>query len=220
MQNDKQTAYLVRIVVYLSQALLTNNIGVKKYVDFNAVINLSVLNYNEFDDDKCVHHLGVCDLETGKFYADIMNIYAFEVKKASENDISHPLTAWGKFFASKTKEECMEAGRLDPYVAEAAEIVTDLNLDKKTRILAEEEELRKLDFNDKLEYAKQQGREEGLETGREEGKEEGRKEGRRDEKIEIATAMIENNLPLDQIVLCTKLSKAEIYKLKSEMSIY
>ena len=112
----------------------------------------------------------------------------------------------------------MEAGLLDPYVAEAAEIVIDLNRDKKARALAEEEELRKLDLNDKLEYAKSQGLEEGMEKGIEKGIEKGREEGRRDEKIEIATAMLENNLPLDQIVLCTKLSKAEIYKLKSKMN--
>ena len=93
----------------------------------------------------------------------------------------------------------MEVGRLDTYVAEEEEIVTNLNRYKKTRILAVEEELRKLDFTDKLEYAKEQAI--------------------RDVKIEVATAMIENNLPLDQIVLCTKLSKAEICKLKSEMDI-
>ena len=72
--------------------------------------------------------------------------------------------------------------------------------------------LKELDLKNKLEDAKNQGLKEGIEKGRE--------EGRREEKIEIATAMLANNLPIEQIASYTKLSEEEIDNLKLASNVY
>ena len=222
MQNDKRTAYMTRLAVYLSQSLIFNNKKVDKYKDFNKVVNLSILNYNEFDDDKIIHHIELCDFDTGKSISDIMQIYTFEVKKACDGDVKDPLTAWAKFFASKTREECMQTASLDPYVAKAVQIVNNLNLDENARSLTEMEDLKILDITDQLENAKDNGIEEGLAKGRVEGRVEGMqashgevwKTATNQALIDVAKNMLKINIPIDQIVLSTKLPKEEIYKLE------
>ena len=194
MQNDRRKSYRIRILIYLSQALLLNN-ETLKYEDYKRVINISILNYKEFDDDNAIHHCTFCDVNDGKVFVNIMDVYTFEVNKAAKNDVSDPLTAWGLFFASKTKEEAMYAATLDPSVAEAFEALKFLNLDKKTRMLIAEMDLEKRDRIDEIESARDEGREETA--------------------IVIAKNLLAINEPVAKIASVTNLPISTVEKLKS-----
>ena len=64
------------------------------------------------------------------------------------------------------------------------------------------------DTYNQLEYAKKKGREEG--------RMEGREEGQNEERILIATKMLQMKLPVQSICGCTGLSAEEITKIQSE----
>ena len=68
------------------------------------------------------------------------------------------------------------------------------------------------DTYNQLEYAKKKGREEG----REEGLQQGHVEGQNEERILIATKMLQMKLPVQSISEATVLSSEEITKLQSE----
>jgi predicted transposase/invertase (TIGR01784 family) len=61
--------------------------------------------------------------------------------------------------------------------------------------------------------AKTEGREEGRQEGRQEGLQEGIEKGVKEGHIEVAKAMREKGLPIDQIVLMTSLSEEEVLAL-------
>ena len=76
------------------------------------------------------------------------------------------------------------------------------------------------DTYNQLEYAKKKGREEGRVEGREEGLQEGLQQGHVDgqneERILIATKMLQMKLPVQSICEATGLSAEEITKLQNE----
>ena len=72
------------------------------------------------------------------------------------------------------------------------------------------------DTYNQLEYAKKKGREEGREEGLQEGLQQGHVEGQNEERILIATKMLQMKLPVQSISEATGLSAEEITKLQSE----
>ena len=72
------------------------------------------------------------------------------------------------------------------------------------------------DTYNQLEYAKKKGREEGREEGLQEGLQQGHVEGQNEERILIATKMLQMKLPVQSICEATGLSAEEITKLQSE----
>jgi predicted transposase/invertase (TIGR01784 family) len=70
------------------------------------------------------------------------------------------------------------------------------------------------DMHGTLEAAKKEGLQEGLQEGKKEGKREGLKEGKKEKTIEIASAMLEDNMPIEQISKLLGLSDKEIHSLK------
>ena len=70
------------------------------------------------------------------------------------------------------------------------------------------------DTYNQLEYAKKKGREEGREEGLQEGLQQGHVEGQNEERILIATKMLQMKLPVQSISEATGLTEEEVAGLK------
>ena len=202
MQNRSNKFFPVRVTVYLSQNIASQR--EKEYGLFKKVINLSVANYIHFsDDDNPVHSINLREKCFCKSFTDIMEIYIFETLKAKNGPSDDPLTAWGKFFSAKTREDCMEAAQLNQDVEQAFMVVDLLNMDDRSRALAEAEERINLD---KLDAYK-------------EGEENGIKIGEVIKQENIARNLLKVNIPIHLIVQTTGLSKEEVESLKTKENV-
>ena len=122
-------------------------------------------------------------------------------KKGEKKD---KLTVWLRFIKSP---ESIGKEEMENKEIKKAKVEYDkINQDERERELAE---LR-------LKYIRDQNaiRDYGYDRGKEEGRREGIEEGIKDEKINIAKAMLKDNIPLKQIIKFTGLSKEEIESLK------
>ena len=122
-------------------------------------------------------------------------------KKGEEKD---KLTVWLRFIKSP---ESIGKEEMENKEIKKAKVEYDkINQDERERELAE---LR-------LKYIRDQNaiRDYGYDRGKEKGRREGIEEGIKDEKINIAKAMLKDNIPLKQIIKFTGLSKEEIESLK------
>jgi len=69
-------------------------------------------------------------------------------------------------------------------------------------------------YNRAMKKGKEDGLKIGIKEGKKEGRMEGKMEGKKEKQIEIAKKMLKNNIPLEDIIYLTELSKEEIEKLK------
>ena len=88
-----------------------------------------------------------------------------------------------------------------------------INQDERERELAELRLKYIRDQNAIRDYGYDRGKEEGRKEGIKEGKEEGIKEGIRNEKINVAKSMLKKNIPIEEIIEITGLSKEEFERL-------
>ncbi|MDR2207447.1 MAG: hypothetical protein LBE22_00510, partial [Azoarcus sp.] len=118
-----------------------------------------------------------------------------------------------------------------PQIAKAVGRLQELTEDERERLLAESREkwewdmqaIREHGIKKGLEKGLEKGREEGLqkglEKGREEGLEKGLEKGREEGLLSVATAALKKNLPIEDIMALTGLSRETILSLPREETI-
>ena len=106
-----------------------------------------------------------------------------------------------KFLAASKKVEFMQYAAQDAGVKEACDILKHLSADERMRLDAENRMKAWRDEMDRLDGA----REEGIGIGREQGIDIGKKD--------VARNLLQMNIPLDQIILATGLTRDEISSL-------
>ena len=102
------------------------------------------------------------------------------------------------------------------YFKQARKELEYLSGDKDFQEIVEKRALALMDQEVQTRLAKEEGSEEGREEGRREGKTEGISIGEKNKKIEIAKKMKARNIPIEEIMELTELSKEEIEKIKIE----
>ena len=106
------------------------------------------------------------------------------------------------------------------YFKQARKELEYLSGDKDFQEIVEKRALALMDQEVQTRLAKEEGREEGKEEGREEGRRAGKTEGisigEKKKEIEIAKKMKARNIPIEEIMELTELSKEEIEKIKIE----
>ena len=90
--------------------------------------------------------------------------------------------------------------------------------DAEIRRLAELREKWEMDYNSGMAYAKESGIAEGLEKGLEKGRTEGTALGEKKAQIKTAKKLLKLNMPIEQIVEVTELSKEEILDIKNKLN--
>ena len=153
-----------------------------------------------------------------KLLPEIPVVIHIGLDKLLENPYNEDIDDWTRRFLNmlvsidvKYTEEL--AGDYED-LKEVAKIMKEYSEDTSNLIYynkkAMEESMRKTD----LKFAKEEGISEGYNEGHAEGFNEGINQGEIKKSLEIAREMIKNNIKVDTIVKCTKLSKEEILKLQ------
>ncbi len=134
--------------------------------------------------------------------------------KNKEDQLENIVKKWVYFFryADETSEEELEKiiGS-DVIIKKAYEELNRFNWSEKEFIAYEQKIKRILDEQAVLAQKLDDATEKGIKIGKEKGRKEGREEG----KIEVAKAMLANNVDVNTIVKFTGLSIKEIAELRS-----
>jgi predicted transposase/invertase (TIGR01784 family) len=116
---------------------------------------------------------------------------------------------WLKFLAARREEELKMLAEKNPQVGKAVARLQELSEDERARLLAESHEKWKWDDAARIRAARNKGLEEGREEGHEEGLEKGLEKG----LLSVAQAALKRNLPIEEIMALTGLSREKIQSL-------
>ena len=191
------------------------------------MISVLIVDHTMFPQDELLHHcFRFADRKAGLDLSDLMEVNVLELPKAREKTtIDGPLDVWLKFLAASKKEEFMQYAAQDAGVKEACDILKHLSADERMRLDAENRMKAWRDEMDRLDGAREEGigigrkqgidigREQGIGIGREQGIGIGREQGIDIGKKDVARNLLQMNIPLDQIILATGLTRDEISSL-------
>ena len=214
------------------------------YNDIVPVYQILFLDYVEYDDERLYHYYTFEDVEYINKRVSLLNRLVIELPKISHYDESDSKNKWSFFFSKNgiinksiiesmgknmtdlfkriellSQDEIMQAR----YIREQDEIdVKYTNQKYYEDMLEEERQKTKIAHNEGVVAGRAEGivtgRAEGIVTGRVEGIEVGRAEGietgRAESRIAFAKTLLNNNEPMDKIILYTGLTIDEINELK------
>ena len=139
----------------------------------------------------------------------IVEYHVIELSKFDKEKEKGKKAEWIKFIQGKEMKDMEKIKKYDDALKKAIEEYEYLVGDEKFR---EEYNQRIYDLIDQISYYSS-AKEEGLEAGRAEGRAEGIAEGRIEEKKDTAKKLLEMDIPIEQIIKATGLTKEEIEKL-------
>ena len=151
-----------------------------------------------------------------------IELHVLEIPKIrNEEMLKDELSQWLKFIENPENKEVEKVMSENKYFQQAREELAHLSGDPDFQRFVEARAGMLRDIHCYKKQAAEEGRKEGREEGRAEGraegriegKEEGLKEGKMEGKMEIAKKMKQKNIPIEQIVEITELTKEEIEKL-------
>jgi len=132
------------------------------------------------------HRFTFYDVEAGVELSDIIEIYTLELVKLPEGADGTELYDWAKFIAADTEEELNMVAERNPQVAQAVVRLRELSADERARDLYERREKARRDQSSRERWALKQ------------------------QAIAIARNLLKMNLPIEQIITATGLTKEEI----------
>ena len=161
---------------------------------------LGVLNYKHLDDDRIQHRYWLREGTTGETMTDKLKFVFVEVAKfnKTEDELTTDLDKW--LYMLKNLSDLLERpaalrDKIFKRIFDAAEI-SSLDDEDKKKYISNMQTAR--DTYNQLEYAKKKGRE----------------EGQNEERILIATKMLQMKLPVQSISEATGLTEEEVAGLK------
>ena len=204
MQLLPMASLTQRILFYLSQMLVDQLQPGQKYSDLKRVISILIVDHEMFPSDDLLHHcFRFMDKKAGIELSNLMEVNVLELPKARKKTTADsPLDVWLKFLAASTKEEFMEYAAKDSGVNDACVVLKALSADEKMRMEAEDRFKAWRDEMDRLDGARNEGREEGIGIGEDRN------------ARNTALLMLQGGEPLEKICRYTGLNEAEIKVLR------
>jgi predicted transposase/invertase (TIGR01784 family) len=195
-----------RIVFYLSR-MITEQIGRgEDYQEIERSICILITDYIQIPNNDCYHNrFRLYDPRTEEEFTDLMEVNVLELPKLPHNTDGTALWDWLKFLAARREEELKMLAEKNPQVGKAVARLQELSEDERARLLAESHEKWKWDDAARIRAARNKGLEEGHEKGLEEGLEKG--------LLSVAQAALKRNLPIEEIMALTGLSREKIQSL-------
>lgn len=201
MQIVKQQNMEKRTLFYWSKLYTQGIHEGEMFHKLKKTITINLLDFNYFDT-KQYHtkwHI-VEDIEKDKILTDVLEIHFIELKKfiqtnkMPENNKEHWL-----YFIDNTKREMVNmATQKNKIIGKAKEELDYLTGDEEMKRMAELREKGIRDYNSGMAYAEEKGMQKGEQKT----------------KIEVVKEMLKKGFSIELIAEITKLSKAEIQKLK------
>lgn len=167
------------------------------YKNIKQVIMINILDYEMLGFDEYVSETAIV-LDKHREYEVLHGIkwYFIELPKLRKKnpDMNEKLNQWLVFIDNYDKELVKLAEKKNKTIERAKIEMRYLTGEAELRRLADLEEKWEMDYNSGMSYAK----------------EEGKKEGVKENKIETAKKLIKLNMPIEQIIEITELTKEEI----------
>jgi predicted transposase/invertase (TIGR01784 family) len=187
-------------VFYVSK-LITEQIGESdQYDKIKRVVSIIITDHPLIKQSEKFHHqFGLYDIESQILLTDILEIHTLEIPKArklfdSGNTEKAQLLDWMKFLDAKTEEELNMLAQKSPVMKKATMRLLELSADEKARQLYEARLKEQRDN-----YAREQG---AVNTAV--------NTALKTREFEIAKTMLDNNEPIEKIVMYTGLSESQI----------
>ena len=148
-----------RVIFYLSKMYAEQVKEGDKYKNLKPCIQVSILNFNLFHEDRtCFREIEFCDLTTKKKYTDLLEIYVLELKKLPPEQKEEPLIIkWMRFLAAESREDFEKMAGEDNYINEAYEVLQKLSADKRKRLEYEARQKEIRDYDSQMSSSREEG---------------------------------------------------------------
>jgi predicted transposase/invertase (TIGR01784 family) len=138
----------------------------EKYEKLNRCVAISILDFNLDDREAYNNAYRFRDAE-GHEFTDAMEIRTIELRKKLSGD--DPVNDWIRFFNAKTEEDLEMIKTKNAGIQEAIQMVREMSLSHRLRILHEARQKEERDRQAREEYVWDEGLREGKEAGLQEG---------------------------------------------------
>ena len=148
-----------RVIFYLSKMYAEQVKEGDKYKNLKPCIQVSILNFNLFHEDRtCFREIAFCDLTTKQKYTDLLEIYVLELKKLPPEQKEEPLIIkWKRFLAAESREDFEKMAGEDNYINEAYEVLQKLSADERKRLEYEARQKAIRDYDSQMSSSREEG---------------------------------------------------------------
>ncbi|MDR3181695.1 MAG: Rpn family recombination-promoting nuclease/putative transposase, partial [Planctomycetaceae bacterium] len=187
-----------RLIFYLAK-MVTEQIGEGyDYAVIKRVISVVITDFELIPKNPAYHHVfRLYDRKHESEFSDLIEVNTLELPKLPKRKDKSKLYDWLQFFKTKKEEELEMLASHNPMIGKAVGILKKLSVDERTRMLAEKQEMLRMDISASI----KKGRAEGIAEG----------EARR--AVEIARYLLGMKIPISEIAAATNFSRKEIEKL-------
>jgi len=144
--------------------------------------------------------------KNGTEFSNLSEIITIDLRKLPTESDGTDLWNWVKFIKSNNEEELNMLAESKPQIKKAVAVLKELSADERTRMIAEAREFARRDAVSLMNRAIEEGKAEGFTIGKAEGIAEG--------IYSVAKNLLKINIPVEQIIAVTGLTKAELNSLK------
>jgi len=182
-----------RSIYFMSKMVTEQMTAGRNHSDIKKSICIIITTHTFVPENGRYHNQFRYRTEDGIEFTDLTEFNTLELNKLPSDTDSTNLWYWMKFIKSDNEEDLdMLAGR-SPEMKKAVGILKELSADERTRMLFEEREMARRDYESRMSGA--------------------RREGETAKALAIAKNLLSMNLPLDQITKATGLTKEELDRL-------
>jgi predicted transposase/invertase (TIGR01784 family) len=194
IQVAEQPQMCERIVFYLSRMITGQVSRGEDYRKIERSICILITDYVQVPENGCYHNrYRLHDPKTGSEFTDLVEVNTLELPKLPHNTDGTALWDWLKFLAARREEEMDMLAEKNPQIGRAVARLQELSEDERARLLAESREKMEWDNAARMHAARERGLEEGL--------------------LSVARAALKRNLPIEEIMALTGLSREKIQEL-------
>ena len=204
-----------RTTFYASKKIVEQIEPKENYKQLNRVIIIAILDYTLTDLPEYITETVRVSAKHREYELNnLVKYYYIELEKFRKQNpnMDEHINQWLAFIDMERGDLLEMAKNKNKEIKQALEGYEVLTGDAEVKRLAEIRLMSKLEENSALASARDKGTREGLEKGKKEGLE----QGKREEKISTAKKLIELNMPTEQIIKITGLSKEEIENLQHD----
>jgi predicted transposase/invertase (TIGR01784 family) len=188
-----------RVTFYTGKNLTSQITSGQAYEELRKTITIAILDYNLLPDGARYHHkFKLYDPVNDTLFTDVIEIHTLELLKLphgqNANAKEEELLNWLRLIKAEKKEEVEMLATKSPEMRKTVGILKKLSADERTRMLYEAREMAERDELSRIEGARAEGEAENM--------------------LNVARAMLDENMTLEQIAKITKLPIEEIEALR------
>lgn len=195
-----------RSVYFISKMITEQMAAGRNHSDIKRSVCIIITNYTFVPENDCYHNQFRHRTKDGIEFTDLTEFNTLELNKLPPDMDSTELWYWMKFIKAEKEEDLDMLAERSPQMRKAVGVLKELSADERTRMLYEEREIARRDYVSRIDGAKREGRNEG--------RREGRHEGRNERSVEIARNALRKNMPIDDIIDITGLTREEVEALQ------